>query len=225
MKHAKAEKDRLEREAKEEQTRRLELEAEVQRQAAERAEAEKLQAEKEMQQAQAFAEESRRKTRIAMAVGAIAFVFFVIAAATAWWANQERTRAEAMVRDAVSGELATKAESLFKEHPDQSSLLTLAAWHVSPIATAQAQVRAMTGEYGGQTVLRGHESRVSSAQFAQDGKTLVTTSDDQTARLWRCEVCRPIDELAAQLQRTIGRDLTDDERLRFGVPEWVSATK
>lgn len=74
-------------------------------------------------------------------------------------------------------------------------------------------------------VLRGHEDGVTSAQFAPDGKTLVTASEDKTARLWRCEVCRPVDELAAQLQKTIGRDLTDEERRRFGVPDWLPATK
>ncbi len=28
-----------------------------------------------------------------------------------------------------------------------------------------------------------------------------------------------------QLHNTIGRDLTDEERLRFGVPDWVPGTK
>lgn len=46
-----------------------------------------------------------------------------------------------------------------------------------------------------------------------------------TARLWRCEVCAPIDELAERLQKTIGRDLTDDERRRHDVPEAILATK
>ena len=44
-------------------------------------------------------------------------------------------------------------------------------------------------------------------------------------RLWRCEVCRPIEGLAADLQKAIGRDLTDDERRRFGVPDFVPGTK
>jgi len=46
-----------------------------------------------------------------------------------------------------------------------------------------------------------------------------------TARLWRCEVCRPIDEIAAELRKTIGRDLTDDKRCRYGLSESVLATK
>ncbi len=79
-------------------------------------------------------------------------------------------------------------------------------------------------------VLRGHEGAVTSAEFAPDGKTVVTASGsilggDKTARLWRCVVCRPIDEIAAKLRKTIGRDLTDDERRRYGVADLNLATK
>jgi hypothetical protein len=357
LKQAKAEQERLEREAKEAQTRRLELEAQVQREAAERAEAERLQAEKEKQQAQAYAEASRRKTRIALLGLIVAVTFFAIAAGAAWYANQQQTRAEKMARDAMSGELAAKAENLANDLPDQSALLALVAWQVSPTAKAQALVRAAEGLYSHQAILRGHEAEVSSAQFAPDGKTVVTASWDQTARLWdvasgkelhvlrghedavssaqfapdgktvvtasadktarlwdvasgkelqvlrhegavssaqfapdgktvvtasggelglgldktarlwdvvsgkelhvlrghegavtsaqfapdgktvvtaswdqtarlwRCEVCRPVDEIAAELRKTIGRDLTDGERRRYGVPDSVLATK
>jgi multidrug efflux pump subunit AcrA (membrane-fusion protein) len=73
-------------------------------------------------------------------------------------------------------------------------------------------------------VLRGHEDSVNGAQFSPDGKTVVTASGRGTiileaARLWRCEVCRPVDDIAAELQRAVGRELTEDERQRFGVPE------
>lgn len=359
VKQAKAEQERLEREAKEAETKRLELEAQVQREAAERAEAERLQAEKEKQQARAYAESSRRKTRIALAVGAIAVLFFLFAAVAAWWANQERARADnernraeqakARAEDAlkvadeekkraeeekakaeiqtveaerqrrladdqkqaaIAGELVIKAENLTKQHPDQSALLALSAWRISPTAKAQGFLRVAVTDYLRQTVLRGHWDRVGSAQFAPDGKTVVTAggsdktarlwdvasgkelhilrghadrvgsvqfapdgktvvtasddgtarlweagsgkelhvlrghaggvrsvqfapdgqtvvtaSDDKTLRLWRCEVCRPVEELAAKLQKTIGRDLTDEERLRYGVPDEFFATK
>ncbi|MBX3326495.1 MAG: hypothetical protein U0223_06775 [Nitrospira sp.] len=70
-----------------------------------------------------------------------------------------------------------------------------------------------------------HEEGVNSAEFAPDGKTVVTASDDRTARLWPCEVCRPIDEIATRLHKAIGRDLTDEERRQYGVPDWVQAAK
>ncbi|NGZ10219.1 MAG: hypothetical protein CV088_12660 [Nitrospira sp. LK70] len=184
VKQAKAEQERLEREAKEAETRRLELEAKVQREAAERANAELLQAEKEKQQAQEFATASRRKTRIALSGVVLAVLCLVLAVLAAWRANQEKTRAEGMARDAISGELATKAEGLANNYPDQSALLALAAWQISPVAKTQALIRTATGRYVGQTILRGHAGPVASAQFAPDGKTVVTASDDQTARLW-----------------------------------------
>ena len=83
---------------------------------------------------------------------------------------------------------------------------------------AQGVIRATWVHYSSQHILRGHESGVYSAHFSPDGKTVVTASGDQTARLWRCTMCRPVDELAAELQEAIGRDLTDEERRRFDVP-------
>ena len=68
-------------------------------------------------------------------------------------------------------------------------------------------------------VLHGHEDRVVNAQFAPNGKSIVTASRDSTARLWSCDVCRPIEEIAAELKRRVGRNLTDEERRRFGVPD------
>ena len=66
--------------------------------------------------------------------------------------------------------------------------------------------------------LRGHEDQVTSAQFSPDGKTVLTTSYDETARLWDCPECRPMEEIAREVARKVGRELTADERLRFGLP-------
>lgn len=54
---------------------------------------------------------------------------------------------------------------------------------------------------------------------------MVTVSYGKTARLSRCETCRPIEELTVELQRAVGRDLTNKERDRFGVPDWALGTK
>lgn len=76
-------------------------------------------------------------------------------------------------------------------------------------------------------MLRGHEDSVYSAQFSPDGKAVVTASgsgsilhsEDETARLWSCEVCSPIEEIATELAKKVGRELTPEERRRFGVPD------
>jgi len=38
-------------------------------------------------------------------------------------------------------------------------------------------------------------------------------------------MCRPVDELAAELRKTMERDLTDEERRRYGVPDSVLIPK
>ncbi len=58
-----------------------------------------------------------------------------------------------------------------------------------------------------------------SVQFSPDGKTVATASRDETARLWSCDVCRPVAEIAAELSKAVGRELTEAERRQFGVPE------
>ncbi|MBX3326496.1 MAG: hypothetical protein U0223_06780 [Nitrospira sp.] len=75
-----------------------------------------------------------------------------------------------MARDAISAELAVKAESLSGDSPVQSGLLALTAWKISPIDKTQALIRAAIGGHSTQTVLRGHEGVVWSAQFGADGK-------------------------------------------------------
>ena len=69
-------------------------------------------------------------------------------------------------------------------------------------------------------MLRGYEDGVSSAQFSADGKIVVTYGvNNKTAQLWRCDVCRPVDEIASELGKAVGRELTEEEQRRFGVTE------
>jgi WD40 repeat protein len=66
--------------------------------------------------------------------------------------------------------------------------------------------------------LRGHENTVSSAVLSPDGRTVLTASWDKTARLWPCNVCRPTRELADEILRRVGRQLTPEERAESGLP-------
>ncbi len=194
MEQIKSESERQQREIREAETRRLELEAKLQRETAERAAAEKLQAEKGRQQAETFAAASRRKTRIATAGFGLAMLFFLMAAAVAWWANDQR-------KDALAGELLAMAENLAKNNPDQSVLLALAARRISAIPRADSFIRYARANYTYRSVLRGHEDTVSSAQFSPDGKTVVTASVDKTARLWDVATGRELQVLRGHEDR------------------------
>ena len=41
---------------------------------------------------------------------------------------------------------------------------------------------------------------------------------DNTVRLWLW-VCRPVDEIAVELTKTIGRGLSEEEQRRFGLKD------
>ncbi|MDM0053663.1 TIR domain-containing protein [Variovorax sp. J22R115] len=118
----------------------------------------------------------RRKVRIRSFAGA-AIAAVVAIAAFGIDANNERQRARA-------GEIATTAESLAKSFPDQSLLLALEARRTSPVPKANGLLRAASATYPYRAALRGHEGRVYIAQFSADGKTVLTASNDKTARLW-----------------------------------------
>ena len=198
LEEARAEREALRRNAEEERLRRVEAEAGLQREAAQRAEAEaglqreaaqraeaeKAHAQRDREQAVALADVSRRRSRVAIAAALLASVFGLLAAWFWWQADSARARAEGMTRAAQASELATTAESIARDTPDQSVLLALAARRAPPSAKADALLRAAHGAYPFLAVLRGHEGPVSNAQFSADAKTVATASNDKTARLW-----------------------------------------
>ena len=210
LQHIKLENERQELEIREAEARRLELEAKLQRETAERAMAEKLHAEEGKRKAEAFAASSRRKTYVATTGFGLAMLFFLVAVAVAWWTYS-------LSKEALAREYVAIAEKLAKSNPDQSVLIALAGHHISKTRGANAFIRFAKAHYSYSTILRGHQAGVRVTQFSPDGKTVVTASLDNTARLWRCDICRPVDEIAAELEKAIGRGLTAEEQRRFGV--------
>jgi WD40 repeat protein len=67
-------------------------------------------------------------------------------------------------------------------------------------------------------VLRGHRFPVAGCGFSKDDRnTIVTTDRGGYARVWQCEVCGPADAAALAVRNRIQRELTPDERERFGL--------
>ena len=104
-------------------------------------------------------------------------VFLLIAATAALWANQQR-------KNALEGELASVAESLALERPEQSVLLGLAARDVSATPKVEAFIRFACANYSYKRTLQGHTEPVMNGEFSPNGKLAVTASKDKTARLW-----------------------------------------
>lgn len=74
------------------------------------------------------------------------------------------------------------------------------------------------------TTLIGHTERVWSATFSPNGERVVTASKDNSARIWEAhtppEVENPpstVDALLALARQRVTRQLTDEERQRFGL--------
>jgi WD40 repeat protein len=63
-------------------------------------------------------------------------------------------------------------------------------------------------------VLRGHEGMLWSAAFSPDGSRVVTASVDGTARVWET---LPLDLLLAKAESRAARELTDAERVEYGL--------
>jgi WD40 repeat protein len=63
--------------------------------------------------------------------------------------------------------------------------------------------------------LFGHTGGVITVDFSPDGSSILSGGEDRSLRIWRCEVCAPIDELLQLARSRVLRKLTPGERARF----------
>jgi WD40 repeat protein len=63
--------------------------------------------------------------------------------------------------------------------------------------------------------LFGHTGGVITVDFSPDGSSILSGGEDRSIRIWRCEVCAPIDEVLRLARSRALRELTPAERARF----------
>jgi WD40 repeat protein len=153
-------------------------------------EKEKIRQEEEQrhERALAAAAEKRRQElirnwrRAALVFAACLLVIAVLAVFSRYKANQ----AEAQRKQARSRELAAQAALQVHLNPELSLLLAIKAVETEPTHQAEAALRQAFAFNNSRptTSFTGHEDIVSQALFSADGQSIITASDDHTARVW-----------------------------------------
>ncbi|HEX6583428.1 MAG TPA: WD40 repeat domain-containing protein [Thermoleophilaceae bacterium] len=152
----------------------------------------------EFQQMLARHRERRRIRRLGATVG-ILLLFGAIVAALAIWALNQRSNAEQQAEEASALALASSAEALLQTRPDVALGLALAAFDSGSHRDPRPEVRnsmiaalANARRSGATGMLHGHTSSVGAVAFSRNGRTLTSSSDDGTARLWDTQSHRQI---------------------------------
>ena len=115
----------------------------------------------------------------------------------AWYQRRAAREAEGKAKSRL---LATKASMYLETDPELSVLLAKEAMdHFWDTEEAQQVIRSgLLSLSNVRGALRGHTKRVTGAEYSPDGKYVLTTSDDGTARLWDASTKNTVQELRAE---------------------------
>ena len=154
-----------------------------------------------------------KKSRRLMWGAIISLVVLSLAAGVAAALAIKQSRVAIRERDAaVSRELAMGALSQLAIDPELSLILAIEAARKSPTAQAVDALRQSLAESHVRATLRGHESFVYRAIFSPDGRLVLTTANDLTARLWEAATGRPTAVLRGHTGRVTGACFSNDGR-------------
>jgi len=142
--------------------------------------------------ARALTRSERRRVRVARLLTAGLAIALVAALATAGVAVQQRGDARAQQRVAVSRELAVSALSRLSDDPELSVLLAARAVRAADTPQAADALRQALVASHVRVTLRGHTKGVLTALFSPNGARVLTTSQDNTARVWDARTGRAL---------------------------------
>jgi WD40 repeat protein len=127
----------------------------------------------------------RKRIRVFKLIGVGSAVLALLFLTVAMYAWSQRKAARAAEGRAKSRLLANKADVALKVDPELGVLLAKEASDISDTEEAREVIRGgllMLSNVAG--ALRGHGAKVTAAELSHDGKYVLTTTEDQQARLW-----------------------------------------
>ncbi|MGH3934538.1 MAG: WD40 repeat domain-containing protein, partial [Pseudonocardiaceae bacterium] len=122
----------------------------------------------------------RRRTRTITVLSTL-LVLALIATGLAVWQQQAARSAQ---RTAIAQAMVARADQVRDRDPRGALQLGVAARHFAASPQTHASLRQTLASNSHFTTFYGHDGTVNGAVFAPDGRTLATTSADETVKLW-----------------------------------------
>ena len=126
----------------------------------------------------------RRTLRLARGAVALLSLLLIVAVVAAIVALIQRNQANEQKRRAQSQALAASAGQALRGNPILSTRLAAEAVRTVDTPEAGRVLRRAEAKLGYRTLLAGHRNGLTGVAFSPDGKRVVTTSRDETARIW-----------------------------------------
>lgn len=157
--------------------------------------AEKEHAEERRRAEEKLKEAQQRARRLRLGAIGLSVILLLMAGLLVFVVKQRDTIRQEQI-NSRSRELAAYAKDNSDYDPDLSLLLAIQAARISMTDDAKMALRMALASQQTKHILRGHEGAVRGAAFSPDGKYVVTSGADNTARLWETETGKPLNVLS-----------------------------